>query len=73
MTDKEKMETLEQIADIVTDLLFCGDNNEKNFCEEVICRKLEKLGYINRIETDTTRYWMPTTKSKYLKEFTKTK
>ena len=69
MTKKDRLEILEQIADITTDLIFCNDDNEKAFCEEVLCRKLEKLGYVRSEETATANYWYGTSKSLYYKNF----
>ena len=65
MTEKEKMETLQQIADLVTDLIFCDDENEEQFCEEVICRKLEKLGYVRAEDQEGLGCWVATDKSQY--------
>ena len=67
---KDELKLLQEIADLVTDLMFCGDDNErslceKNFCEEQLCRRLVKLGYV---EIKGENYYA-TEKSTYLKQF----
>ncbi len=62
----ERMEILEQIADITTDLLFCNDENEQQFCEELLCRKLSLFGYV---DINDMNCYVATSKSKFLKEF----
>lgn len=66
MTDYKRMEVLEDIADITTDLLFCNDENEQQFCEELLCRKLCLLGYVDLDDKDCC---VATSESKFLKEF----
>lgn len=63
---KGELKLLREIADCVTDLLFCGDENEKRFCEEILCRKLVKLGYVDEVGDNE---YLATGKSEFLKEF----
>ena len=69
MTEEKRIQLLEQIADITTDLLFCDDEGEKDLCEEILCVKLAKLGYVRKETTATTNYWYGTDKSGYYKSF----
>lgn len=65
MTKKERIEILEQIADFTADLLFCDDENEQDFCGEVLCRKLKELGYVGQ---ENEKYYA-TDKSTAYKDF----
>ncbi len=69
MTEEKRIQLLEQIADITTDLLFCDDERETILCEEILCVKLARLGYVRKATTATTNYWYGTNKSSYYKGF----
>lgn len=71
MTNSKRMEILEEIADLTTDLLFCEDDCEKAFCAELLCRKLELLGYVKLWESENKSFWVwgATSKSKSYTEF----
>lgn len=68
--ENEKSRILEDIADIVTDFLFCDDENEKDYCEQILYRKLERLGYVEKDREEGHGFlWSATDKSTHLKEF----
>ena len=69
MTEEKRIQLLEQIADITTDLLLCNDNSEKDFCTEVLYVKLSQLGYVGKGITANINYWYGTEKSGYFKSF----
>lgn len=68
--ENERSRILEDIADIVTDFLFCDDENEKDYCEQILYRKLEVLGYVEKDRQEGSGFlWAATDKSTRLKEF----
>lgn len=70
MNEENRSMILEDIADIVTDFLFCDDENEKDYCEQILYRKLEVLGYVEKDRQEWNGFlWVATDKSTHLKEF----